>query len=80
VSVKAYNSIGKIKRYYHFLRRAYKIIRDEIQDEVNFKTVLQMAVKAVNDSAGPDGIILILLVFRAYPKITKNSTPSPSVV
>jgi hypothetical protein len=27
---------------------------------------LQIAIKAVNDSAGPDGIILILLVFEAY--------------
>ena len=30
-----------------------------------------MAVKAINDSAGPDGIIPTLLVFRVYPRITK---------
>ena len=29
-----------------------------------------MAVKAVNNSAGPDGIVPILLVFRVYPRIT----------
>jgi hypothetical protein len=39
-----------------------------------------MTVKVVNDSAGPNGIIPILLVFRTYPRITENSTPSPSVV
>ena len=35
-----------------------------------------MAVKAVNDSAGPDRIIPILLMFSAYPRITKNSVLS----
>ena len=30
-----------------------------------------MAVKAINDLAGPDGIIPTLLVFRVYPQITK---------
>ena len=28
-----------------------------------------MAVKAINNSAGPDRIIPILLVFRVYPRI-----------
>jgi hypothetical protein len=32
-----------------------------------------MAVKAINNSAGPDGIILILLVFGAYLYIIKDS-------
>jgi hypothetical protein len=41
---------------------------------------LQMAIKAVNDSAGPDGIIPILLVFRAYPRITNNSLLSPTTI
>jgi hypothetical protein len=30
-----------------------------------------MAVKAINDSAGPDSIVLILLVFGAYPRLTE---------
>jgi hypothetical protein len=80
VPVEAYNSIGKIERYHHFLRRVYKIIRDEIQNGVNPEIALQIVVKAVNDSAGPDGIILTLLVFEAYSRITEDSTPSPSVI
>ena len=32
---------------------------------------LQMAVKAINDIVGPNGIIPTLLVFSAYPRITK---------
>jgi hypothetical protein len=30
IPVEAHNSIGKVKRYYQPLRRAYKIIRDEL--------------------------------------------------
>jgi hypothetical protein len=30
--VETYNSIGKIKRYYAFLQRVYKIIYDELYD------------------------------------------------
>jgi hypothetical protein len=33
---------------------------------------LQIAIKAINNSAGPDSIILILLVFGAYPRISNN--------
>jgi hypothetical protein len=34
---------------------------------------LQITIKAVNDSAGPDRIIFIFLVFSAYPRIIENS-------
>jgi hypothetical protein len=39
-----------------------------------------MAVKAVNDSVGPDGIVPILLVFGVYPRMIKGSAPSLSVI
>jgi hypothetical protein len=56
------------------LRRAYKIIRDKLQNNTSVELVLQIVVKVVNDSASPDSIILILLVFGAYPRITNNSS------
>jgi hypothetical protein len=31
-----------------------------------------MAVKAVNNTAGPNGLVLTLLVFRAYPCLLKK--------
>ncbi len=40
---------------------------------------MQIAVKAINDSAGPDGIVPILLVFGVYPRLTKDSPPSLSI-
>jgi hypothetical protein len=38
-----------------------------------------MAVKAINDSAGPDGIVPTLLVFGAYSRLTKIDPPSSLV-
>jgi hypothetical protein len=39
-----------------------------------------MVVKAVNDTAGLDGIVLTLLVFRAYPRIIDMDPPSLSII
>ena len=38
-----------------------------------------MAVKAVNDTAGPDGLVLTLLVYRAYLQISNLDPSAPSV-
>ena len=43
----------------------YKIISSELKG-ASKELTLQMAVKAVNNSAGLDGLIPILLVFSAY--------------
>jgi hypothetical protein len=66
VPVKAHNSIRKVERYYTLLRRVYKIISLELKD-ASEELTLQIAVKAINDSAGPDRLIPTLLVFSAYP-------------
>ncbi|KHJ33690.1 hypothetical protein EV44_g3111 [Erysiphe necator] len=41
--------------------------------------LLQMAVKAVNDSAGPDGLVPTLLVYGAFPKMSELDPPSPTI-
>ena len=38
-----------------------------------------MAFKALNDTAGPDGLVPTLLVFGAYPRMTELDAPSPTV-
>ena len=48
------------------LRRIYKIISLELED-ISKELTLQMAVKAINNSASPDRLVPILLVFSAYP-------------
>jgi hypothetical protein len=39
-----------------------------------------MAVKAVNDSIGPDGLVPTLLVFGAFPRMTEVDAPAPSIL
>ena len=39
-----------------------------------------MAFKAINDFIGPNGLIPILLVFGAYPRIVKSNIPNPTVI
>lgn len=79
VPVESHNSIGIVERYHAPLRRAYEIIRQELND-VPKDVVLQMAIKAVNDTAGPDGIVPTLLVFGAYPRLTITDPPHPTII
>ena len=38
-----------------------------------------MAVKAVNDTAGPDGLVPTLLVYGAYLRMSNLGPPAPSI-
>ena len=38
-----------------------------------------MAVKAVNNTAGPNGLVPTLLVYRAYLRISNLGPPTPSI-
>jgi hypothetical protein len=81
VPVKAYNSVGLIKQYHTLLRCVYKILKKKLKKEhINKEIILQMAIKAVNNSARPDKIVPILLVFGLYLRITEIDTPLPTIV
>jgi hypothetical protein len=41
--------------------------------------ILQMAVKSVNNIAGPDGLVPTLLVFGVYLRMTLIDTPSLAI-
>jgi hypothetical protein len=43
---------------------------------VSKQFVLQIIIKAINNTAGPDGLILTLLMFNTYPQITTTNTLS----
>jgi len=79
VPIKAHNSVRKVEQYYALLCRVYEIISSELEG-TSEELILQMAIKAVNDSAGLNRLIPILLVFSAYPWITNNSPLSPSII
>lgn len=80
VPVEAHHSIGTVERYHRPLRRAYECISSDLTKlNVDKSIMLQMAVKAVNDTAGPDGLVPTLLVFGAYPRMTNLDPPAPSI-
>ena len=39
-----------------------------------------MAVKAINNTAGPDGLVPTLLVYGAYLRISNLDPPTPSIM
>lgn len=47
---------------------------------INKEEGLQMAVKPINDTAGPDGLVPTLLVFGVYPRMHDLDPPSPSII
>ena len=78
VPIEAHHSIGKVERYHAPLARAYAIIKEETQD-TSLEYVLQSAIKAVNDSIGPKGLVPTLLVFGTYPRMTPAIGTTPSI-
>lgn len=57
-----------VERCHKPLRRANRIIRGEIADLSNDE-ILQYAVKSLNDSVRPDGLIPTLLVYGALSRL-----------
>ena len=80
VPVESHHSIGKVERYHAPLRRIYTILKEQLHGEgVDKHMILRMAFKAINDTAGPGGIVPTLLVYGAYPRLTNLDAPSLSV-
>ena len=78
ILVEAYCSIEKIEKYHKPIRRAYNIIQVETKDIIFKNAMLEMAFKAVNDTAGPNGLVPTLFAFSAYPYIITDSLLSAS--
>jgi len=58
----------------------YKILQDKLQDKkLDKEMILQIAIKAINDTIRPDKLMLTLLVFGLYLKITDQDPPAPTI-
>lgn len=55
-----------LERYHFPVRRAYKIIRKKAPDLENERAI-QMAIKSINNSVGPDGLVPTVLDYGALP-------------
>jgi hypothetical protein len=74
VLVEVHWSIDVVKRYHVELRRAYQMISDDLTTEsinetISKEVMLQMIVKAINDTIDFDELMLILLIFETYPRM-----------
>jgi hypothetical protein len=78
VPIKAYNSIGIVKRYHGPIWRAYLIIVIEIPG-IDKDIILQMAFKAINDITRLNGLVLTLLVYSALSRIVEYDAPSLTI-
>ena len=76
--VEAHHPIGMVERYHGPLCRVYSIITTEIPG-IEPDSALQISFKSINNSVGPNGLVFILLVFDAYPKMTESDILSPSI-
>lgn len=74
MSVESTNSMAVVERYHAPIRREFNIIQKEAPDIKN-DDALQMALKAKNDSVGPDELVPTLLVFGALPRLGLKSRP-----
>jgi hypothetical protein len=66
--------VGIVKRYYGLICKVYFIIIAEIPG-ISKDIALQMAFKAINDIVGPNRLVLTLLVYSVYPRITEHDPP-----
>ncbi|KAF1968874.1 hypothetical protein BU23DRAFT_582982 [Bimuria novae-zelandiae CBS 107.79] len=61
VPTETHWSVGKIERYHAPLHRAWDILYAELASTMSNKAILQIAVKAVNNTVGPNSLVLTLL-------------------
>ena len=65
--VESHNSLGVGERYHHFLRRVIRKVRSPDSD-ISFNDALGLAMKAMNDTAGPKGLVPSLRVIDVMPR------------
>ena len=63
--MKAHWLIRKVERYYIVLHCIYQIISKELPD-LDKEMALQIAIKAINNIVGLNGLVPIFLVFSAF--------------
>lgn len=76
--VEEHDSIRMVKRYHGLLQPVYSIVTNEIAC-IESHLTLQMSFKAIDNSVGPNGLVLTLLVFGAYSRMTKLDILFPSI-
>ncbi len=71
ISIEIHWSIDVIKRYHVKLRKVYQMILENLDNETDVikKMMLQMIIKAINDTIDFDKLMLTLLIFDVYSRM-----------
>lgn len=77
--VESHNAINSGERYHSYLRSIFERVRNE-HNELDNDDILSIAVKACNDTAGPNGLVPTLLVFGVMPRFPLNPIDLPDQV
>lgn len=75
--IESHNALGAGERYHCFLRLVYRKVRlahPGLSPEIS----LSMATAAMNQTAGPQGLVPTLLVFGVIPRMPVAPLPLPS--
>jgi hypothetical protein len=80
VFVEAHWSIDVVKRYHVELRRTYQMIFENLESTISKEIILQMIVKAINDTIDSDELMLILLIFETYLRMHVMNSPISSII
>lgn len=75
--VEHHNALRVGERYHTFLRQVYRKVKAEHPDFSKME-ILEIAVKVVNDTAGPNGLVPTLLVFGVMPRIPITPVDLPA--
>lgn len=71
--VENHHSLGKGERYHAPLRRIYLKIRSEAPT-IPHEFAIRLAVKSMNDTMGPEGLVPSLLVFGITPRFPSTNS------
>jgi hypothetical protein len=69
-----------VKRYHAELRRAYQVIFENLESAISKEIILQMIVKAINDTIDSDDLMLILLIFETYLRMHVMNLSISSII
>lgn len=75
--IESHNSLGPGERYHSPLRRIFYKIRSECPS-ANFDLILRLAIKAMNETMGPNGLVPSYLVFGILPRYPVLNTDLPT--
>jgi len=75
--VESHNSIGNGERYHAPLRRIFNKVKYE-NPKMDRNVALKLAVKACNDTLGPEGLVPSVLVFGCMPRFPSVDSTIPA--